>query len=176
MRKALALLCLTLAVTSSALAVQLALHPAPARAAVKPTLAERRVIAAINREREAAGLVKVRYRVSLIRASRSHVRDIAAREVLSHVSDNGWTLAPRVRHFGYTATDCTFWKAGETLACATAGTDAARPAAIVALWMTSPAHRDVLLTARFRDIGVGIVRGDDGMRYFTVDLGRRIKQ
>ena len=46
---------------------------------------------------------------------------------------------------------------------------------IVKLWMGSPAHRAVLLTARLRDVGVGIVAGNDGRRYFTVDLGRRVK-
>lgn len=173
MRKALASICLALILLAPASAA--ALRPATARAATEPTRAEKRVIAAINEQRAAAGLAKLRFRVSLTNAARAHVRDIAAREVLTHVSDNGWTLVERVRHYGYSAVDCSYWKVGETLACATAGTAAARPRAIVALWMLSAAHRDILLTPRFRDIGVGIVRGDDGMRYFTVDVGRRVK-
>ena len=79
-----------------------------------------------------------------------------------------------MRYFGYTVADCTYWTMGEDIACGKAGTAAGRPAAIVALWMQSAPHREVLLTARLRDIGVGIALGADGMRYFTVDLGRRI--
>ena len=100
---------------------------------------------------------------------------MAARTVLTHISENGWTPSPRVRYFGYTTTDCTFWTMGEDIALGKAGTSYARPAAIVALWMQSAAHREVLLSARMRDIGVGVVVGGDGMRYFTVDLGRRIQ-
>ncbi len=172
MRKALAAICVTLILVVPVCTA--ALRPATARAAIEPTRAEKRVISAINEQRAAAGLAKLRFRVSLTRAARAHVRDIAAREVLTHVSANGWTLVERVRHYGYSATDCSYWKVGETLACATAGTAAARPVAVVALWMLSPVHREILLTPRFRDIGVGIVRGDDGMRYFTVDVGRRV--
>lgn len=173
MRKALAIFLLALALALPALTCALA-APA-AQAAVRPTLAERRVLAAINRERSACGLATLRFRTSLIRAARWQAHDLAARRLLSHLSSNGWSVAPRVRFFGYTATECTSWSVGENLARARAGTDAARPRAIVALWMLSPAHRDVLLTPRFRDIGVGIVRGDDGLRYFTVDFGRRVK-
>ncbi len=39
-------------------------------------------------------------------------------------------------------------------------------------WMQSDGHRRVILTAAFRDIGVGTATGG-GMRWFTVDFGRR---
>ena len=47
--------------------------------------------------------------------------------------------------------------------------------------MKSPAHRAVILTRAFRDIGVGAVKTTDGygsidgtVWFFTLDLGRRI--
>jgi uncharacterized protein YkwD len=61
------------------------------------------------------------------------------------------------------------------------GTDAqATPAAIVAAWMHSPPHREIILTEEFRDIGVGaraaappaLAAGRPGATY-TVEFGTR---
>ena len=61
------------------------------------------------------------------------------------------------------------------------GTDAqATPAAIVAAWMHSPPHREIVLTDKFRDIGVGaspavpvaLAAGRAGATY-TVEFGAR---
>ena len=173
MRKALAIICLPLITALSALVVPAALSPASA-AAASPTKAEARIIAEVNRVRANRGLAKVRYRSSLITAARAHTRELCDRELLSHTSKCGWSVGQRVRHFGYTTTDCTYWTVGEDLARAEAGTSAARARAIVRRWMRSPAHRAVLLTARMRDIGVGVRVGADGMKYVTVDVGRRV--
>jgi uncharacterized protein YkwD len=173
MRKALAIICLTLVIALSAYALPAALRPATA-AAASPTTAEKRIIAAINRVRANRDLAKVRYKSSLLSAARAHARELADRELLSHTSECGWTVGQRVRHFGYTTTDCTYWTVGEDLARAKAGTSAATARALVRLWMSSSAHRAVLLGAKMRDIGVGIRIGADGMKYVTVDLGRRI--
>ncbi len=40
-------------------------------------------------------------------------------------------------------------------------------------WMDSPAHRKVILTSIFRDVGVGALTASDGQVYFTLDMGRR---
>lgn len=108
-------------------------------------------------------------------AARSHARELAGLKVLSHTSECGWTVGQRVRHYGYTTADCSYWTVGEDLASAKAGTKYATARAVVRLWLNSPAHRKVLLSARMRDIGVGVRMGDDGMKYVTVDLGRRIR-
>jgi uncharacterized protein YkwD len=173
MRKAFVVICLMLALGLPSLTS--AFLPASAEAALTPTRAERQVIAAVNRERTARGLAKVRFKASLTRAARSHTRELARRRVLSHVSSNGWTVGRRVRYFGYTTAGYRRWTVGETLARATTGTLTATPRVIVKLWMRSSAHRAVLLTARMRDIGVGIANGSDGRRYFTADLGRRVR-
>ena len=173
MRKALTIILLSLTLGMPALTC--ALLPAAAEAATTPTRSESLVIAAVNRERSARGLARVSFKASLTRAARAHASELAQRGLLSHVSANGWTVGPRVRHFGYTTDGCSQWTAGETLARATIGSLEATPQVIVKLWMTSPAHRAVLLTARLRDVGVGIVTGHDGRRYFALDAGRRIK-
>jgi uncharacterized protein YkwD len=175
MRKALTIILLTLGVTVPVLTLGAALAPSAAEAAVTPTRAERRVLAAINREREAAGLAKLGFKPALMRAARAHTRDMAARCVLTHTGGDGSTVAERLRDFGYGSSGYSSWKVGETIASAPTGTGFAKPAAIVALWMGSPGHLEVLMTPGFRDVGVGITYGDDGMRYFTVDFGRRVK-
>jgi uncharacterized protein YkwD len=58
---------------------------------------------------------------------------------------------------------------------------AATPAAIVAAWMASPPHRRIMLSAGFRDVGVGaapaapaaLAGGQPGATY-TVDFGKRL--
>ncbi|HEY7953443.1 MAG TPA: CAP domain-containing protein [Solirubrobacteraceae bacterium] len=57
----------------------------------------------------------------------------------------------------------------------------ATPAAMVAAWMNSPPHRAIILTARFRDVGVGVTpaapsslaQGLSGATY-TLEFGERI--
>ena len=57
----------------------------------------------------------------------------------------------------------------------------ATPAAMVEAWMHSPPHREIILTARFRDIGVGVTpaapsslsEGLEGATY-TLELGERV--
>jgi uncharacterized protein YkwD len=60
------------------------------------------------------------------------------------------------------------------------GTDAT-PAAIVAAWMASPPHRQIMLSSGFHDVGVGaaaaapatLAEGQSGATY-TVDFGARL--
>jgi uncharacterized protein YkwD len=57
----------------------------------------------------------------------------------------------------------------------------ATPAGMVEAWMHSPPHREIILTARFRDIGVGVTpaapsslaNGLEGATY-TLELGERV--
>ena len=164
MKKALILSLLTLA-------FGLMLQPAVA-SALTPTKAEQQVITLVNKERAKRGLAPVHFRASLTRAARFHSNEMADRQVLTHISRCGWAPAQRVRHFGYTASGYSYWRVGEDLAAGTAGTLYATPTVTVQRWMQSDGHRRVILTAAFRDIGVGVARGG-GMRYFTLDLGRR---
>jgi len=57
----------------------------------------------------------------------------------------------------------------------------ATPAAMVQAWMHSPPHREIILTARFRDVGIGVTpaapsslaQGLGGATY-TLEFGQRI--
>jgi uncharacterized protein YkwD len=164
---------LTLALLSTALAMLLL--PAVSEAAVRPTAAEKKVIRLVNAERAKLGLAPVRFNAALTRAARAHSAQMAKRGILTHRSANGDTVAKRLIRYGYKRTGYSSWSAGENIARATAGTLSATPEGIVPLWMGSTAHRQVILTAKFRDVGVGLARSSSGMRYVTLDLGRRVR-
>jgi uncharacterized protein YkwD len=167
MKKALVILLLTLT-------FGLVLSPAVAQA-LTPTLGEARVITAINAERTKRGLAPVKFNAKLTLAARYHSPDMAKRNLLTHRSSCGWYTGQRLRAFGYTYTDCTYYKIGENIGRGYAGTVWRTPEGMVSLWMGSDTHRAVILTASFRDIGVGIRWNSTyTWRYFTADFGRRI--
>ncbi len=166
-------LALALALLSTTLALLLA--PATSQAAVTPTKAEKRVIALVNKERAGKSLAPVRFNAALTRAARAHARELARRGVLTHRSANGDTVARRLIRHGYKRAGYRFWSAGENVARARAGTLLATPSGAVCLWMSSRPHRQVILKANLRNVGVGVARSASGQRYFTLDLGRRVR-
>jgi uncharacterized protein YkwD len=128
---------------------------------------ERTLIDGINRERTKRGLHAVRVRVSLMRAARAHSVEMARYGILAHRS--------RSVRFGYRRCGYRVWRAGEDVGRGWVGSLWGTPQGMVSAWMHSTTHRSVILTASFRDIGVGLARAPgSSYRYFTLDLGRRI--
>lgn len=107
----------------------------------------------LNAERAQRGLAPLRANPTLGRAAGRHARDMVRRRFFDHVSPDGATVDDRVRRAGYRGGRRT----GETIAWGTGADSTA--AAVVAVWMTSPAHREVILDPRFRDVGLGLVMG-----------------
>jgi uncharacterized protein YkwD len=106
---------------------------------------ESALLSAINRTRSSHGLGRVSVDLRLVRVARSHSGDMLRHNYFSHGS-----FAPRVRASG--ARGPMF---GEDLAWGIA----ARPQWIIGQWLSSPAHRVVLLRRGFRRVGIGIVTG-----------------
>jgi uncharacterized protein YkwD len=50
--------------------------------------------------------------------------------------------------------------------------DAELPQRAIEGWMASPPHRDNLLSADFRESGIGVAQGADGETYVTQDFIR----
>jgi uncharacterized protein YkwD len=121
------------------------------------------VLAAINGTRAAHGLAAVRVDARLARAARSHSADMLRRNYFAHGG-----FAARVRGSG--ARGAVF---GETLAWGTAAT----PQWIIGQWLTSAAHRAVLLRPGFRRVGIGVVTGTfngyGGATVVTADFAGR---
>jgi uncharacterized protein YkwD len=141
----------------------------PAEADAEPATAhassaERGIVRLINRLRARHGLRPLRSSTPLAQAADHHSRDMLAHEFLAHHSSDGTPFALRVRRFAPAR------RVGENVAVITAAGD---PAQVVDLWLQSPPHRAVLLSPRFRRIGVALrsgVFGGHAMEVFTADF------
>jgi uncharacterized protein YkwD len=110
--------------------------------------AERGVIRAINRQRAAAGLGKVRASSRLNRAADFHSREMLFGNYFAHPSLNGSPMQRRVRSYSHSRA------VGETLAMLGGGCRRHMAGKVVGMWMASAPHRTVLLSARFKRVGV----------------------
>jgi uncharacterized protein YkwD len=154
---------------------------APALAATPLSSYEKQVAALVNKQRARFGLPQLRIQGKLVEAARVHSADMAQRKYFQHDSLSGETWSSRIIHCGYTRKGYRYWKAGENIYYGSGLYSS--PLAVVRAWMKSPAHRAVILTRVFRDIGVGAVKTSSGFRgidgtvwFFTLDVGRRIAQ
>jgi uncharacterized protein YkwD len=102
----------------------------------------------VDKARTAAGLRGFSWSRSLGRAATRHARDMARRSYFAHQRSGGPSLTRRVRAAGFRGRNV-----GEAIAygCGSLGT----PASVVRSWLSSPAHRAILLSGR-RRVGIGI--------------------
>ncbi len=152
---------------------------APALASTSLNHYEKQLFGLINKQRAKHGLAQLRLNGKLVNSTRAHSADMGRQKYFSHDSPDGETWSSRIVRYGYTRNGCSYWKAGENLYYG-AGVYS-DPVAVIDAWMRSSAHRAVILTKTFRDVGVGAVKSDDGygnvdgpVWFFTLDLGRRI--
>ena len=114
----------------------------------------------LNQVRRSHGLAPLRSSLSLHRSSTRYARQMMKRGYFGHRS--------RI------AVSSQFGRAGETLALS-AGWQA-QPGRTVSNWMNSPAHRAVLLSSRFRWVGMGIARGRNSsgpVTFWVAHVGAR---
>jgi uncharacterized protein YkwD len=106
----------------------------------------------LNDIRRANGLAPLRQSPSLARSSTRYARHMVRADYFGHSS--------RI------AVSSQFGRAGETLALH----DGWSPQAgrTITSWMNSPGHRAVLMSARYRWVGMGLARGRIGSRVVTV--------
>lgn len=154
--------------------------PPIASATVTLNSYEQQILKYVNAQRTKYDMAKLTVRGTLTNAARSHSTDMGARQYFQHDTLGGATWSRRVVNFGYTRTGYSTWKVGENIQWASGLS--ASPYAVVRAWMRSPAHRAVILTRAFRDIGIGAVRCEEGyggvdgpVWFFTIDLGRRVR-
>jgi uncharacterized protein YkwD len=163
------------------IAIMGAALPAAASASTSLKPYEKKIVKLVNKERAKHHLKALRVNVKLVKAARSHSKDMATRDYFDHNTLGAETWSQRIVRFGYTQSGCRLWKAGEDIY---RGSGLFSDPHVVVLgagslakgWMTSAPHRKVILTKTFRDVGIGAVKSDSGQWYFTLDLGRRIKE
>ena len=139
--------------------------PAPigpcANATLQPTASNIALIRAatsclINQERAKAGLGALNDNAQLQSAADGHSSDMVLNNYFAHTSPSGSTFDQRIFSSGYVS-DQAAYTIGENIAFATG--DLATPASVVNMWMNSPEHKANILTADFRDSGMGVVYG-----------------
>lgn len=155
---------------------------APAGAtADRPTSAmhslEQGVLANLNALRREHGLVPLRISSGLAAAARQHSTEMASRGYFSHSSANGSSFDRRISRF-YPMGHSRFWSVGENLLWSSPDVDSI---GAVDMWLNSPEHRKILLTARWREVGLSAVHlaaapgayGGREVTIVTADFGVR---
>ena len=126
----------------------------------------------INVQRADRGLPGLQPNGALFRAAGRHARDMVRRHYFSHYSRSGGGPTSRIAGAGYLRATRR-WVVGENIAWL----DARDPGWVVSSWMRSPLHRRILLSARFRELGIGVVKsspnGHGRGLTAVVDFGRR---
>jgi uncharacterized protein YkwD len=141
----------------------------PALAAASSTPPRKLLVKRINHVRARHGLAPVSSSRALHVAAIRHSDDMMGRDYFAHTSPTGSTMTDRILKTGYVSG--YNWLAGETLAWGW-GTQSG-PRATVRAWMHSPEHRAILLSPKYRTIGVaracGRFLGYSGACVWTAD-------
>lgn len=167
------------------LAAALAAAASPVWAAPSPELAgverrvalEREVLHEVNRVRAARSLHPLRAAAGLHAAATAHSRSMLRVGFFDHTSPDGTTFDTRLRRH-YSDRGWQVWSVGETLLATSEQLDARL---IVAEWIKSRSHREIILSSTWRDVGIGAHYAASAPREFrgvpttvvTADFGVR---
>jgi uncharacterized protein YkwD len=154
---ALVALAVMLVAAPSASAVCASASATPAEVAKRTVV--RATLCTLNAERARHGLPRLKLNKKLSRAARRHARDMVRRDYFAHDSLGGGTFVDRIRNTGYMR-GARSWSVGENLAWGSH--ERAAPRAITSMWMDSPGHRANILSASFREVGIGFALGAPG--------------
>ena len=125
--------------------------------------AERQLLELANADRARAGLAPLKMDEGLVRAARAHATKMARQEQLSHQFSGEPSLSDRISANSALHLDGE----GENVASAPDPEDAHRAL------MSSPPHRDNLLSPKFNVAGIGVVRNGTKL-YVAQDFGESI--
>jgi uncharacterized protein YkwD len=146
------------------------------RVTVLPRL-ETRLLAQINGLRRSAGLKPLRANTALAAAAHEQSYSMAEHGFFGHESFSGAPFWKRVET-KYTKPAQGSWQVGENLVWSSPELSARRA---LDLWLNSPPHRQNLLTAAWREVGIsavhassapGVYAGQD-VTILTADFGVR---
>ncbi len=123
---------------------------------IGPTL--QRIVDLVNAARSNAGLNAVTVSGHLTVVAGSYSRVQAAQGHISHTGPDGSHIGDRLSRGGYNWSIC-----GEDLAAGPSNPDQ-----VFNMWMNSPSHRDVILKAGVREIGLGWTQRSGAMSNYWV--------
>lgn len=122
----------------------------PCDAAATSSLAAQQVVAETNQARARAGLPPLQVNAKLSQVARIKASDMALQNYFSHKSSKGTKLPDILKRLRYT------WRAcAENIAATTSA-----PGNVVAMWLGSASHKKNILSAAYRQIGVGVASGE----------------
>ncbi len=134
----------------------------------------------LNVERARRDLAPLRGNEQLNRAAQRYSAKMVRERFFAHVCPHGSTLKTRVRKgTRYINKSVRDWSLGENLAWGSR--QLSTPLATVGAWMRSSGHRENVLNARFRDVGIGVAAGAPAKvggpaGTYTADFGYRAKR
>src|SRR4030043_1979758 len=108
------------------------------------------IVRLTNEKRVQAGLSPVEFNATLASAAKAKGDDMLSKDYWAHIAPDGtqpWRF--------FTDSGYKYRYAGENLA-----RDFSDANSAVEAWMASPTHRDNLLSAKYKDIGIAVVEGD----------------
>ena len=156
---ALAVLASMLVAAPSAMAVRACESAGATPSHVAKRTVVRATLCTLNAERDRYGLRPLKLNKKLSKAARRHARDMVRRDYFAHDSLSGGTFVDRIRRAGY-LNGANSWSVGENLAWG--AHQRAAPRAITESWMNSAGHRANILSASFREVGIGLAIGAPG--------------
>ena len=114
------------------------------------------VLCLVNQQRAQRALPALAANAQLTAAAQGHANDMIAKRYFSHTSADGRTFAARISASGY-LTGARGYSIGENIAWGSGSRGT--PQQIVTSWMNSSGHRANILSATFRDSGIGVNAG-----------------
>jgi uncharacterized protein YkwD len=166
------------------LVIAVAALAAPGSPAARPTTSvtaanalEGGILVEINALRRRHGLAPLRTSAPLRLAAEAHSNAMATHGFFAHDSLDGTSFWKRVERY-YTPKRYGYWAVGENLLWSSPSLDAVKA---LDMWLKSPPHRKVLLTPRWREIGLAAVHASAAAGTFdgrevvivTADFGVR---
>lgn len=127
--------------------------------AVVLTAEEAEALALVNADRRAAGLPALKVNTALVALARDYADDMSTRGFVGHYNPEGESPFDRMGRYGV-----TYAFAGENLAAHRSVAEAQR------LLMASESHRANILSADYREVGIGVRPGPHGLLYVVQEF------
>lgn len=139
-------------------------NTSPARDAQPVALSglEQGMLEALNQRRAKAGLPPVVADLVLTQVARQRSNDMAVKNYFSHTAPDGSSFIDGLRARGITA-----GTVGEILGRNNASDDLS-VSMVADAFMNSPSHRLHVVYPSYQWAGIGVARGVDGMKYYTI--------
>ena len=145
--------------------------PAPAaEASSRLDRSERALLREVNKTRRAHGLHRLRRSTRLQRSADYHCWDMLNANFFAHASSNGTSFERRVKRYTRKR------RIGENLAYVPSSDARHAASQVVQMWLSSPGHREALLSPSFSRIGLArrIGKwGDFRVAVYTADFASR---